>query len=54
MPRIHSQPANGALAVLDAALGRRVMDAFNPVLRCSRDPTARVANPQVMYLDPLR
>src|SRR5580700_6068280 len=41
MPRIHSEPTDGALAVLDAALRRRVMDALNAVLGCGRNQAAR-------------
>src|SRR5579862_2498683 len=39
MPRIRSEPTDGTLTILDAALGRGVMDAFNAVLRCDRDQT---------------
>src|SRR4051812_44624199 len=40
MPRMHSQPTDGALAILYAALRWRVMDAFNAVLGCGRDDAA--------------
>src|SRR5713101_4337474 len=41
MPCIRSEPTDGALAILDAALRRGVMDAFNAVLGCGRDQAAR-------------
>src|SRR5690349_13947584 len=41
MPRIHSEPTYGSLAILHAAFRRRVMDSFTPVLGCGRDQAAR-------------
>src|SRR5579864_5488427 len=41
MPRIRSEPTDGTLAILDAALWRRVVDAFNAVFGCGRDQAAR-------------
>src|SRR6266567_6579075 len=40
MRRVHTQPAYGAFAIFDAALRRRVVNAFDAVLRRGRDQAA--------------
>src|SRR5438128_1498060 len=37
MPRIQTQPAYGAFAIFDAALRKRMVNAFDAVLRRGRD-----------------